>query len=386
VHQPREGLFDLFDQFVLLAAGRLLYRGGGGADALRYFSTRGHSLPPRTNPADFLIDLACVDTREAGAEAATRATVAALTEAYAGSEEAAAGAAEAAAEVASGGLGGMERPTPRLAVTLPLLLRRSWANLSRQPGVLASRIMQPLAFGAILACFYTRLGLDEEHSIQNRMGLLYEMMALVFVGMLNCIAVFPPERNLFYRECSDGAVSAPAFMLSYTLLELPCELLAALVFAIMMCPISGLQSDAAHFFRVAYVTFCIVNCGESVGIAFCGLIYHVGFSVTLVSIFLSFWTIMAGFFQPEMPQWLQVVNYGSVLKYAGNTLAVSEFTGLTFSCAQPPCARPDGETVLSIYRFHPSDLTSSLWAMAACVVLYRLAAFALLSGLKHRHL
>jgi len=121
-------------------------------------------------------------------------------------------------------------------------------------------------------------------------------------GPPSAVAVFPAERNVFYRECADGTVSTAAFCLSYTLLELPAELVAAFVFAVMMGPISGLQSAPHHFFVQTYVAAAIVNAGESVGIAFCGLIYHVGFSVTLVSVFLSFWTIMAGFFQRAWPR------------------------------------------------------------------------------------
>ena len=162
-------------------------------------------------------------------------------------------------------------------------------------------------------------------------------MALIFVGMLNCIATFPSERNVFYRECADGTYSTAAFMLSYTALEVPCELVSAFVFAVLMCPIAGMQSSPAHFFVLTYTVACVVNAGESIGMAFCAALYHVGFSVTLLSVFLSFWSVMSGFFSVGMPLWLQVVNHASVLKYAGNVLAVSELRGLSFSCAAQPC-------------------------------------------------
>lgn len=48
---------------------------------------------------------------------------------------------------------------------------------------------QVAGFGLILCLFYSRLG-DDYYSVQNRIGLLYEMIApLLFTGMLNCIAV-----------------------------------------------------------------------------------------------------------------------------------------------------------------------------------------------------
>ena len=301
LHQPREGLFGMLDQFVLLAQGRIVYAGPGGEAVLAYFEARGCPCPPRTNPADCVVDAASIDLRNDKAEAATRARVAALIDAYAQHAAAQAaseggGCGDAPAVVASeADVLGMARPTASLAATTPLLLRRSAQNLGRQPGVLAARLMQSVSFGVILCVFYTRISLDAS-SVQNRIGLLYELMALIFVGMLNCIAVFPAERNVFYRECADGTYGTAAFLISYTALEVPGELASALVFALLLGPIAGLQSAPRQYFKLTYMVFCVVNAGESIGIAFCALFYHIGFSVTIMSVFLSIWSIMSGFF------------------------------------------------------------------------------------------
>jgi ABC-type multidrug transport system ATPase subunit len=392
LHQPREGLFALLHQVALLAQGRLVYCGAGGEALLAYFEARGHACPPLTNPADFVIDAASVDLRNAAAEADSRARVAALIDAYAAQEDAA--DADAAAEGPGGGAEdgaadtagaaaadapSMARPTGSLHTTAPLLLRRSALNLARQPGVLAARIMQGISFGIILCIFYTRLGTDQR-SVQNRIGLLYELMALIFVGMLNCIAVFPTERNVFYRECADGTYGTAAFVLTYSLLEVPCEILAALVFAALVGPIAGLQYAPAQFFRLAYVVFCVVNAGESIGMAFCGLIYHIGFSVTIMSVFLSVWSVMSGFFSIGMPHWLQVVNHASVLKYAGNMLAVNEFQGLRLD------GGATGDDVLRLFRFQPQHAARDAWVLFLLVALYRLLAALALDRNKSRHM
>ena len=125
------------------------------------------------------------------------------------------------------------------------------------------------------------------------------------------------------------------------------------MFCAFAVAVSGLQCGGGRFFVMQYVVFCIVNSGESVGIAFCAVIYHIGFSVTIMSIFLSFWTVMSGFLSIGMPQFLQafspawpfpllpaharprpsrptppppvprqVINHASVLKFAGNIMAV----------------------------------------------------------------
>lgn len=100
---------------------------------------------------------------------------------------------------------------------------------------------------------------------------------------------------------------------------------------------------------------------------------------------------MSGFFSLDMPSVLVVVNHASILKYLGNILAVTEFTGLRFTC-QPHerlpgggCPVPNGEAVLDLYGFRKSQLHRDMGIMALLVVLYRLLAYALLDGLKHNH-
>lgn len=57
VHQPRYGIFILFDEVLVLGkAGRTVYQGPSAA-ALPYFNSLGFQLPPNENPADFCLDV-----------------------------------------------------------------------------------------------------------------------------------------------------------------------------------------------------------------------------------------------------------------------------------------------------------------------------------------
>lgn len=243
----------------------------------------------------------------------------------------------------------------------------------------------------ILCLFYARIGTDYVDGLQDRVGLLYEYTALIFVGMLNCIAVFPAERNVFYREAADGAYSAASFVLTYTTIELPCEVLSALIYTAFAQAIAGLHTTAYTFFVFTYCVWCVLNAGESIGILFCACIYHVGFGVTIMSTFLSFWSVMSGFFSINMPEFLVVINHASILKYLGNILAVTEFTGVRFTChasqrlPNGQCPIATGEAVISLYGFEPQNLHRDMGIMALLTVAYRLIAYAALDVLKQRH-
>lgn len=66
--------------------------------------------------------------------------------------------------------------------------------------------------------------------MQTRYGVIQEHLALLFLGLLNCLAVFPQEKNAFFAEHEEGVVSTSAFSLVYLLTELPFEIVSAFLF------------------------------------------------------------------------------------------------------------------------------------------------------------
>ena len=397
VHQPREGLFSLLSHLVVFARGRIVYAGAGGEAAIAYFEARGYKCPQLTNPADFVIETCAMDMRTDATVAASAARVATLIDLYAAAYElrgahrifasedpAAAGAAtwtdgaaaDSGAEVALG----MARPMGSLAATTPLLLRRSALHMARRPGALATRLMQGVTFGVVLCCFFTRLSFDPARgAVQNRIGLLFELQTLVFAGMLSCIAIFPAERDVFFRESADGAYGVAPFLLAYTALELLCNIGAALVFAALVGPIAGLGHSPRQFFTLAYALTCMLVTGESVGIAVCSRLEHVGAGVTLTSTVLSVLTAASGFFSIGMPDWLRALNHLSVPRYAANVVAVNELRGLQLG------GGASGDAALELYRFSPSQAGRDAVLLGALTITYRLIAAAVLHGSKSRH-
>ena len=63
IHQPRSSIYQLFDQLVLLAEGRLVYGGPAGKSAVEYFSKLNFKCPDLYNPADYFLDIVSVDNR-----------------------------------------------------------------------------------------------------------------------------------------------------------------------------------------------------------------------------------------------------------------------------------------------------------------------------------
>ncbi|KAJ3150751.1 hypothetical protein HK101_001925 [Irineochytrium annulatum] len=359
IHQPRSDLFPLFEGVVLLArGGRVVYEGPGRAMA-PHFAQLGYKLPPLTNPADFALDLSSVDLRAADAEVQSRARVETLVDTWRGVMEARR-VEEAAVGAESGEpIKGSVSSLP-LVQALPLLVARSFRNLRRQAGLVSARIAQSFALGAILTMYFVNLKKDQA-SVTARIGFLQQCNALVFIGMLNCIAVFPQELALFRFEHQDGAYSVDSFFWTYTINEVPFEIVGGILFAILSIFAIGLK---VNFVLNAFVAFAMIS--------------QPGFSVQIMSAIISVFSIMAGFLSVSMPAFLTDFNYLSILRYTSRAQAIQEFNGLTLSCDDPAsCQFPKGEDALNLLGFDSSTVgfNSSIIGLIACVVAYRLMAF-----------
>ncbi|KAJ5174837.1 ABC-2 type transporter [Penicillium canariense] len=410
IHQSRSDLFSHFSQVLLLARGGHAVYAGLGQQMLAHFASLGHECPKTTNPADFVLDLITVDLQQADRETITRQRVQQLISRWTVATPQLGRTSSQIATPAE--LGSLRRQMLPLRVTFPLVLHRSFLNFWRQPPLVMARSMQVVGIAIIMALFFAPLKNDYA-AVQSRMGFIQEFAALYFVGeschvslydflqswlrmlivylgMLQNIAVYPNERDVFYREEADNCYSAETFILSYTTIELPFEVASALVFGVLAAFADNLKRSVKMFLISAFNCFCIISCGESVGIMFCTLFSHVGFAVNITSVLLSISTILGGVMSLNVNDVLQGLNHLSPIKYSIANLAPYSMHGQTFSCspsqqlADGSCPINTGEQVLALYNLD-KDGPLNVMALGICTIIYRLVAYAFLKAMRpHR--
>jgi ABC-type multidrug transport system ATPase subunit len=287
VHQPRSSIFASFDDLLLMAeGGRALYF-GEAQSALEWFGRQGYRCPEHYNPAEFLADLASVDTSSPTAEQASRARVAALAEAWAASGGARAarraalrsgkveglGGEEEGEEEEEGGSGSSstasdkggaqaqdaaatavapapaspndndssERP-PGLRRQFALLLRRSWRQISRDKGAASARLASNLSSALMFGAIFWRMGRSQA-SVTDRLGLL-QVCAInaAMSSLVKTLNVFPRERLLVQRERARGAYGALPYLAAKLAAELPISALYPLAFGLVVYPATGLRA------------------------------------------------------------------------------------------------------------------------------------------------
>ena len=174
-----------------------------------------------------------------------------------------------------------------------------------------------------------------------------------------------------------------AFFLQYTILEIPFEIISSLLFAVLEVLAVGLPRTHSLFFIVAFNCFCIVNCGESLGIMFNTLFDHTGFAVNVTSVILSVAVLMAGVLSLNIPAFLQAFNHLSPLKWSIQNIVPYTLQGLTFTCTEAQklpngqCPISTGEQAIELYNVN-SNPRLSLLALGICLIVYRFVSYLLL--------
>lgn len=335
IHQPRT--LDRFGTVLLLAKGGKVAFDGTQDEMIEHFTRIGFPFPKFTNIGDYVIDLISYNTASEAVEYRTRARVDRILNEW---ERVAplhlidakcAVTVKTKEELRTRFKSYVKEPASFL-LGFVVLTKRQWTGLIRDTNTLISRSCQTIGMGIILSLFFARLKYDIL-SIQNRFGVVQQMVSLYFSGMLNNMAGYPKERDYFYEEYSDDVVRVPSFFMAYLLIELPFEIFPCFIFAVLMVFVVGMQYEVGLFFCIFYTVTIVVNAGESLGISFNTIIGHPGFSLTIISIFCSIAVCMSGLMAMNLGSFLRAMNYLSPPHYCVMMVANLIFTkSLKFHC------------------------------------------------------
>ncbi|EGF82438.1 hypothetical protein BATDEDRAFT_86245 [Batrachochytrium dendrobatidis JAM81] len=398
IHQPRSDIFSMFDHILLLARGGRVAYSGPALQIMPHFIALGHELPAFTNPADYILDISSIDFRNAKAEATTRVQVDHIVDYWKSCtlsttldlNDTKADVNGSKSAEADGSLEIKPRKKTSFFNAFYVLSIRSIVNTQRQPLLVIARIMQVVFLGIIQAIYLPNQSYNQT-SIQNRIGVLQQTVAVLFVGLLNCVAVFPPERDLLYHEFADGAYTLGPFFFAYNLIEIPIEIVSALLYSLFIMFAIGLNTTPVTYMCMALSVFCFVNIGESIGIAFCSIVNHVGFSVSLTNSVLGVFVVMSGMLSSNMPLVLDRLNRISPIPYLTRLMAINEFqSNVIYTCTQQEiltgtCMYHTGSDVLKLLSGSTDTMAFEsnkfvLYIVVGCVlaVAYRLIAYMVL--------
>lgn len=357
IHQPRS--LEHFGSILLLAKGGKVAFDGTENEIIPYFSKIGYPVPKLTNLADFVIDLISYNTSNKEIEEKTKRRVDVIIQSWEDTYNVPIPEGSKLltnkSEVRENFRSIIKEPA-NFVVGFWVLTSRQWLGLIRDKNILIARTTQVLGLAIILALFFSRLK-HNTTSIQDRLGLIQQMTALYFTGMLNNLSSYPQERDYFYDEYNDDIVGLNSFFFSYFFIEVPFEIISCFIFTIFMIFVIGFQINAGLFFTIFYGTFMMVNAGESLGISFNTIFEHPGFALNIISVFCSIGVAMAGLLAMTLDGFLKALNYTSPLHYCVMLISNQVFnSSLKLTCTKDEtlltgkCMFSNGKEVLDEYN------------------------------------
>ncbi|KAF7367373.1 Pleiotropic drug resistance proteins (PDR1-15), ABC superfamily [Mycena sanguinolenta] len=368
IHQPRSDIFHSLDNLLILAKGGHAVFSGKRERAVHIMESQGYPLPSLWfNPADHLLDLVTVDQRSGK-------TTDSRVDRVEGHQKSEGTTLQVVHE---------SRSTP-IQIAFPVVAERMLRNLWRQKDAFWGRLTQPPLAGILLLMFYERLRFGPTGG-QDRIGVTLQSTGTIpFIGLISGIAVFPQDRQLFMHEYrSSAAYSCTTLILAYTLIELPSQIFAAILYAVFMNVAVGMQTNARIYFEYAVTIVVLQNMGESIAIIFSAFFDALGFAVSLVSTTLTMVVQFSGILSLSVPFWLSVIAWGTPLKPTQHLQFINECEGLQFHCTQDDitsgvCTAQSGEQLLNLYSFNDRNTAKLVGVTISAAIAWRLLAWAAL--------
>jgi ABC-type multidrug transport system ATPase subunit len=286
LHQPRSEIWGLFDHLILLTGGSPVYSGPTDS-CLSYFEKLGYTLPSFVNPAEYLIDLAAIDTRSQELEEQSLTRVQKLMESWKASSltsrEKETVNTETRSIIAS--VTSRSSFSRQLRVQTARTMKTTW----RDPLGMSGSLIEAIFMGVITGWVF--LNQDESLTgIRSREGSLYT--AAAFQGFL--ILIFETYRltldiPTFDREHAEGVVGVSSFLLSRRLARMFIEdIPVPLIFSAAFYFLAGFRHLASQFFtffallflsQYLSVTFAMFCVSLSRNFAGASLIANLNFTV-----------------------------------------------------------------------------------------------------------
>lgn len=314
IHQPRSEIWGLFDNLILLSRGSPVYS-GAMSECLPWFETLGLPMPPFVNPAEFVVDLAAVDSRSPELEAESMARVERLRRAWA-KESAARFRPLAAAAAATNNGRGLFTTRNRHGISftrqLLVMTSRTFKTTYRDPMGMAAAIIQAIIMGLCTGYIFYDLGRDQA-GIRSRQGFMYATAGLEgYLFLIFEVYRLTMDLPVFDREHSEGCATALPFLLSRRLARLATEdLPVPILFSVTSYWIAGLDADPARF--MTHLAIVLINQYIAVTSAMCFVTAsrHFAGASLISNLVYTLQTYACGFFiqSNTIAVWLRWLKY-----------------------------------------------------------------------------
>lgn len=211
IHQPSSEIFNAFDRLILMNQGRVMFQGPTDHIA-SYFKKRGHKIPKKYNPADFIMNVAQAHSMEELAKEGffpidKRRLPAPLIGGSDGKDE--------LGITITGRHNLNDESQPGLTTQVKMLFTREVHNMVRDKSVLGGRFVFTTFLGLLIGVIFLGVGEEPSDNASNLNGHFGGLLMVMLMGMFGtaqqALLAFPQERPIFLREYSTNHYSVLSY-------------------------------------------------------------------------------------------------------------------------------------------------------------------------------
>ncbi|KAL6176407.1 hypothetical protein ACLB2K_053040 [Fragaria x ananassa] len=206
------------------------------------------------------------------------------------------------------------------------LCSRFWKIIYRTKQLLLARTLQALVGGFGLASVYMKVRKDEE-GVAERLGLFAFSLSFLLSSTVEALPIYLQERRVLMKEASRGAYKVSSYMIANTIVFLPFLFAVAILFAVPVYWLVGLNPSAAAFAFFTFVVWLIVLMASSLVLFLSAVSPDFISGNSLICTVLGAFFLFSGYFIPKesIPKyWL--------FMYPLDTLLTNEYWSTRSEC------------------------------------------------------
>lgn len=391
VHQPSSEVFELFDEIILMAEGKVAFS-GPVTHALEFFKSVGHPCPMNYNPANhFILTLAIIP----GFESECKGRVEKMCEHYDNSQ------ASKKLEYFETNQDPYERRMsqklleesihsissigPSYFQQLRSVLWRSWITNIREPMLVKIKFAQTLIFALFMGLVYLKTNNDYiQEDIMNINGVIFLLIiSFTYNNLFPILNVFPKEIPVFLREHGTGLYRVDVYYISKMLIEVPFLIADTAILIAIVYWMSGLTHDSYTFINAAIISVLASAAASSFGYAISAASPSVTIALTLGPLLMTPFLLFGGYFlnNGSVPDYFIWIKYTSWFLYSNELMIVNQWRDINhISCdeANSTVCIHNGKDVIQSLNYDENNFVLDLTMLSSLIVLYRFLALIIL--------
>ncbi|KAJ2906218.1 hypothetical protein MKZ38_002643 [Zalerion maritima] len=399
IHQPSTSSFNLFDQVLLLSAGKSHYFGPVSGITDHYEREMGIDMPLHSNPAEFLLDLVNIDF-DLEQDSATQR----LTELQGkwSSSSRCKNLSSVISQIEQRGQGrdlGIEHheKRPSMPSRTLALLHRAFIKSYRDVIAYGIRLAMYMGLAIMMGTVWLRLDAHDSNIVAFTNAIFFGGAFMSFMAIAYSPS-FLEDHATFRKERHNGMYGPLEFMISNFLIGVPYLFLIALIFSAIAYWLINLQPAVENFFVCILWLFLDLLAAEGLVVLVASIIPSFVVTLAIVAFCNGLWMSVMGFmvYPDDLNVFYKYVfHYWDYQKYVFEGLMVNEFADRIYDCAKTgpgegdchcqwqsdlagQCQVDGRQGVLETYSFNPDNFGRNVGIMLAIVVGYRIAALIVL--------